>query len=97
MYLGEEKNEYGTTVSKHKCDTCGEAYTLCPAVKKGDSYWEHCRATTCESYDPRGDLDVIFMDDKELSDTRSVVDIEMLAKRRKHRNGENVFEREEAK
>jgi epoxyqueuosine reductase QueG len=48
-------NEFGTPVSYHRCQTCGQAFTTCPATSLGNSHWDHCLADLCLSYDPNRD------------------------------------------
>lgn len=60
MHIGYTRNEYGTLVSKHRCDTCGEEFTLCPAVSSKDEGWENCLSPTCSSYSPDRDLDDVI-------------------------------------
>ena len=64
-FLEDGQNEYGTPVSRFKCETCGDKFTICPVVvpdKHGD--WSDCLATQCDSYDPNRDAD-LFFDDPE--------------------------------
>jgi hypothetical protein len=60
MHLGYTKNEYGTQVSKHRCDTCGAEFTVCPAVFPESKNWDNCLAPTCSSYDPDRDVDKLL-------------------------------------
>lgn len=55
-HLGYEKNEYGTTVSKHRCDTCGFEFTVVPP-RYPEAKDDMCHAKGCASYDPARDLD----------------------------------------
>ena len=32
MRLRETTNEYGTPVVEYRCETCGETFTVCPAL-----------------------------------------------------------------
>lgn len=59
-HLGYDKNEYGTRISRHRCDTCGEDFTVCPAQFPEATGWANCMAPTCASYDPARDVDVIL-------------------------------------
>lgn len=62
-HLGYDKNEYGTRISKHRCETCGNEFTLCPAIFPEQKGWENCLAVGCASYDRSRDLDRLFGDD----------------------------------
>lgn len=57
MHLGYDKNAYGTLISKHRCDTCGTEFSLCPAVPPEKKGWENCLAPKCASYDVSRDVD----------------------------------------
>lgn len=59
-HLGYGKNEYGTLISKHCCDTCGTNFTVCPAQFPEAQGWGNCMAPTCKSYDPSRDADKMF-------------------------------------
>lgn len=54
MLLGLDKNKYGTPVSLHKCDDCGNEFTVCPPAKEN---WGGCLSEICESYDINRDVD----------------------------------------
>lgn len=57
-YIGLSTNEYGTPISKHICNQCGGEFTVCPP-----SHYENnagCGSTSCTSYDPRRDADILF-------------------------------------
>ena len=60
MRTGESVNEFGTPVSTHVCDTCGEPFTLCPAQGEDKPGWENCLAETCPSYDLSRDIDLAW-------------------------------------
>lgn len=60
MHLGYTTNEYGTQVSKHKCESCGEEFTLCPAIFPETKGWENCLGPKCKSYDPGRDVDKLL-------------------------------------
>ena len=56
-YIEESVNEYGTPISVFKCDTCGDTYTLCPAIPENKrDQWQNCMADICPSYDPNRDV-----------------------------------------
>ncbi len=57
MYIGTDLNDYGTVISQHICDTCGDAFTVCPAQDPEGHAYNNCLAETCESYDPARDID----------------------------------------
>lgn len=82
MYLGLGENEDRIKVSKHKCDTCGDEFTVCPAYGEGSAGFENCLSPECASYDPNRDLEIVFLDDKVLSDNRKIIGMEMLRKRK---------------
>lgn len=88
MKIRDDVNEYGTPISYHKCEYCGVEFSVCPAFDNVDG----CSVYPCQSYDPKHDIDIIFMSDKELANHAPVVDIEMLRKRKDYQNGVNVFE-----
>jgi hypothetical protein len=58
-HLGYTTNEYGTRVSKHKCDACGQEYTVCPPCFPEENR-NVCQAKSCPSYDPACDVDAMF-------------------------------------
>jgi hypothetical protein len=53
MHLGYGLNEYGTRLSKHRCDVCGVDFEIVPAYDGDIS----CRVLPCPSYDPATDVD----------------------------------------
>lgn len=48
MHLGYDVNDYGTRISRHRCETCGADFTVCPAAFP-ERDWRDCMATTCAS------------------------------------------------
>lgn len=54
-------NEIGTPVSEHVCESCGQGFTVCPAVpsEKADE-WRGCLADDCSSYDLARDIDIFW-------------------------------------
>lgn len=59
--MGMTVNEYGTPVTKYKCETCDGVFTVCPApTPDNDKYWQGCTAPECGSYDPNRDIDKWF-------------------------------------
>lgn len=57
--LGLDRNEYGTLVSVHLCNRCGNRFTVCPPVV--DEEWGgECLAEGCASYDLRRDIDLVW-------------------------------------
>lgn len=92
MYTGMSKNEYGIPVSKHKCDTCGGEYTLCPSLDEGSksSLAANCQSDVCASYNPSNDVDILFMTDAEIAEKKPQVCIDML---RMRKEGKIVAER----
>ena len=65
MKIGYATNEYGTSVTKYWCDTCGEEYTVCPSPENDDE-WNNCLSPDCPSYDSGRDIDKIFDTDAEI-------------------------------
>ncbi len=66
-HLGYDRNHYGTLVSLHKCDVCGQRFTLCP----GQDTDEPCgyppshdpdNQVGCQSYDPDRDVVKLLSD-----------------------------------
>lgn len=68
MYLGEGKNDYGTPVSRFRCDHCGDEYTVCPVVPlERREHWNSCLSEACQSYDESRDADLLSeMDDPQI-------------------------------
>ena len=63
MKTGMSKNEYGTDISVHTCDTCGREFTVCPAVPDDEEdlkAWANCLADDCPSYNPNRDVDALL-------------------------------------
>lgn len=60
MFIQFARNEYGTQVSAHICDTCGKFFTVCPAKGPERDDWGDCLGVECESYDPARDADLLF-------------------------------------
>ena len=83
-YIKNIENEYGTGTSLFECDTCGQPYTLTPAIKpenRGD--WQNCMDMSCPSYDPHRDAEILYMTDAEIAKEKKVISISMLRKRRR--------------
>lgn len=59
-HLGFDLNQYGTMYSRHVCDTCGEGFTVTPAVPLEGKGWDNCTAPGCASYDVNRDIDRLF-------------------------------------
>ena len=55
-YLGRSTNEYGTPVSRHRCDDCGDEFTVCPESPN----FGGCLAEGCPSYDISRDIDRVW-------------------------------------
>lgn len=91
MYLNSTLNEHGVKVSVHKCDTCNTEFTVCPGVDKDSTSFNDCLSLDCSSYDPERDIEIVFMDDNEISRERDIVSINMLRKRKQFRLGKDVF------
>lgn len=70
MKIGMSKNEYGTPVSVHICDTCGVEFTVCPAADDNKKGWENCLIPECDSYDEKRDIDKWFDDKGKLKEGR---------------------------
>ena len=60
MKLGESVNEFGTAVSVHICETCGQEFTCCPARPDDNDNWKNCLSVDCSSYDIMRDADLAF-------------------------------------
>jgi hypothetical protein len=62
MRLGTRQNEYGTLVSVHRCDVCGDEFTLCPAIDGDDTcgFPGNEERPACGSYDPGRDVGLLF-------------------------------------
>ena len=59
--IGHELNDYGTLVTRFKCEECGDEFTVCPAVPPDkENGWEGCLKPECTSYDPARDMDLLF-------------------------------------
>lgn len=69
MFVERTVNTYNTPVDAFLCDTCGERFTVCPALESRsmDDQWTGCMAPTCASYDPARDADKLFDDGKVVS------------------------------
>lgn len=53
-------NEYGTPVSIHHCQACGDTFTVCPPSA---DFGAVCLAPDCVSYDPARDAEIYFAPD----------------------------------
>jgi hypothetical protein len=61
MYRGLGVNEYGTEVSLHRCDSCGDDFSVCPGVPPDKTNeWDTCLSIACESYEPMRDAELYF-------------------------------------
>jgi hypothetical protein len=60
MHLGYGKNRLGHKISLHRCDTCGQRFTLIPPVAPNMPGWGNCLSESCESYDMSRDVDLFF-------------------------------------
>ena len=63
-WLKFDQNEYGTKISIHKCNFCGDEFTVCPAVSTNAKGWGGCMAPNCTSYDETRDADKLFDEGK---------------------------------
>ena len=63
-HKGYDKNEFGTLISKHTCDACGEDFTVCPAQHPESKGWDNCLAPNCKSYDAARDVDKMIGEGK---------------------------------
>lgn len=60
-YIKEATNDYGTPVSAFVCNTCGNPFTVCPAVTEVQhDEWQNCMSEDCDSYKPTRDADLYF-------------------------------------
>lgn len=62
MHRGFGKNEYGTKISLHTCDECGQEFTVCPA----QTYDDTCGHPECTSYDSSRDVMSLIDEGAEL-------------------------------
>lgn len=63
MRRGTSVNEYGTPISLHRCNVCGQEFTLCPAREEDDTCGDPGGPNgegRCASYDPSRDVDLLF-------------------------------------
>jgi len=81
MYLRTEPNRHGTGTSIHKCNTCGEEFSVTPAVSEESQGFVNCLSPDCASYDPERDLDILFMSDCAIK-KQKVVSMDLLRKRK---------------
>lgn len=65
-HVRDERNAYGTEISRFQCETCGQEFTVCPKPDQ-HSQWASCLARECASYDPARDADLLFDDGNVLS------------------------------
>lgn len=61
MFVRADENEHGTPLTVHKCDECGNEFTVTPAVpaERRDE-WNMCMAESCPSYEPTRDAELYF-------------------------------------
>ena len=62
-FVGYTLNDYGRRVSEHRCDRCGNPFTVCPPLDgvEGDAKWGGCcLMERCASYDLSRDIDLIW-------------------------------------
>jgi len=81
-HLGYSKNECGTRIALHKCDTCGIEYTVtAPKADYSPENFQDCLAPECASYDVNRDMDLLFMTDDEIAREKKIVPINLKARR----------------
>ena len=85
MKIGEVINDNGILASRHKCDTCGTEYEICPVIADDEEGWENCLLDECESYDPHRDADILFMTDKEIAEDKPLISMDKLRQRKSKR------------
>ena len=73
MKKGEQFNEYGTLVGVFECDTCGTEYTVCPNPTNPDNF-QNCLAPSCDSYDIKRDVDLLFDDPEKYNEIHGIED-----------------------
>lgn len=56
-------NEFGTPISVHRCATCNEIYTCCPATTY-EAWGDGCLGPKCDSYDIERDVEYLFLPDE---------------------------------
>lgn len=58
-YLRDGINDYGTPTSVHRCDSCGQEFTVAPRVPEERwAEWGECLSEDCDSYDPMRDVEL---------------------------------------
>ena len=62
MHKGFSKNEYGTEISLHECDSCGTEFSACPAQDRDIK----CMGLICDSYDESRDVESLMASGHEL-------------------------------
>ncbi len=91
MKIRDDVTEDDIPTTVFICRYCKQEFSICPAVEDDRLHlFDGCSTPGCESYDPKNDVDVLFMDDRDLADHADkvgVVDIKMLGKRRKLQSG----------
>lgn len=87
-HMGFETDEDGLRHSVHVCGSCGEDFTICPAVEPGSIGDEDCGCAGCPSFDPHRNIGIVFMTDAEIARDEPVVSIKMLQKRKAFQAGE---------
>lgn len=62
MFIKESLNEHGVKQSHHKCDECGQPFSVVPSVKDSSPDWKKlwacCLDEGCLSYDPNRDVEL---------------------------------------
>ncbi|KTR79125.1 hypothetical protein J2D78_01635 [Microbacterium maritypicum] len=58
-YLRDGINDHGVPTSVHRCDSCGQEFTVTPRVLEGiRDQWNECLSEDCDSYEPMRDVDL---------------------------------------
>lgn len=61
MKVRDDVNEYGTPITVFDCESCGQEFTVCPAVADDRlDQWSGCLQEDCPSYDPARDAEIYF-------------------------------------
>lgn len=71
----------GNRFSKHICDTCGNLFTVTPAVEPDNANFDNCLDDECPSFDPERDADVLYMTDAEIAREKPIVSLSKLRER----------------
>lgn len=92
MKIRNDTTEDDIPTTVFMCEYCNQEFSISPAVEpEREHLFKGCSTPGCESYEPERDLDVLFMDDREVAnhaDNVGVVSFDKLSDRRKFQAGE---------